>query len=91
MLKLDPRIHAALNCGSNSCPPVGIYKSELIDTQLEESMKTFVLNNAKLKIKVIESTDKNQESTYTLQLNDIFRMYLDDFTKKTGNDKELIN
>ena len=32
---LDPRIHFALNCGANSCPPISTYTPEALD---EESL-----------------------------------------------------
>lgn len=34
MLSLDPRIHFALNCGAQSCPPIAVYKAEQLDAQL---------------------------------------------------------
>jgi len=33
--RLDPRIHFALNCGARSCPPIGVYRPEIVDSQLE--------------------------------------------------------
>ena len=34
LTKLDPRIHFALNCGANSCPPIRIYQSDKLDQQV---------------------------------------------------------
>ena len=31
---LDPRIHFALNCGAQSCPPIRIYQSDKLDQQV---------------------------------------------------------
>lgn len=31
IVKLDPRIHFALNCGSRGCPPVKPYNYQTID------------------------------------------------------------
>ena len=39
---LDPRIHFAINCGARSCPPVGVYRAALIDTQLDLAARNFV-------------------------------------------------
>jgi hypothetical protein len=33
--KRDPRIHFALNCGAESCPPIAAYSRERIDEQLD--------------------------------------------------------
>ena len=30
----DARIHFALNCGANSCPPIRIYEHEKLDQQV---------------------------------------------------------
>ena len=42
----DPRIHFAIVCGSNSCPPVGIYQSNVLDEQLNLAAKNFLNNDA---------------------------------------------
>jgi hypothetical protein len=39
---LDPRIHFAINCGARSCPPVGVYRAAMIDTQLDLATRNFV-------------------------------------------------
>ena len=39
---LDPRIHFAINCGARSCPPVGVYRAETIDAQLDLATRGFV-------------------------------------------------
>lgn len=39
---LDPRVHFAINCGARSCPPVGVYRSEAIETQLDHAARGFV-------------------------------------------------
>ena len=40
-LPLDPRIHFALNCGGNSCPPIRAYDAEQLDTQLDLAARSF--------------------------------------------------
>lgn len=37
----DPRIHFALNCGANSCPPIRIYSSDKLDQQLNIASSSF--------------------------------------------------
>ena len=41
-LGLDPRVHFAINCGARSCPPIGVYRAEAIDAQLELATRSFV-------------------------------------------------
>jgi uncharacterized protein DUF547 len=39
---IDPRIHFAINCGARSCPPVGVYRADAIETQLDLAARSFV-------------------------------------------------
>ena len=39
---VDPRIHFALNCGAQSCPPVGTYRAQAIDQQLDLAARNFI-------------------------------------------------
>ena len=45
---LDPRIHFAINCGARSCPPVGVYRAESIEAQLDLATRTFVNSEVSL-------------------------------------------
>ncbi len=65
---LDPRIHFTLVCGALSCPPIGFYRHEHIDAQLDLAAKNFVDSEA-----VIDLTAK------TVQLSQIFQWYAPDF------------
>ncbi|MCB9795747.1 MAG: DUF547 domain-containing protein [Alphaproteobacteria bacterium] len=40
----DARVHAAINCASEGCPPLraGLYTAEALDAQLDEAMTRFV-------------------------------------------------
>ena len=38
----DPRIHFALVCASNSCPPIEFYDAEKIDRQLDIAARSFI-------------------------------------------------
>ena len=38
----DPRFHFAITCGAASCPPVGVYRGDAIDTQLDLAARNFV-------------------------------------------------
>jgi hypothetical protein len=39
---VDPRIHFAITCGAQSCPPVGAYRAEALDQQLDLAARNFL-------------------------------------------------
>jgi hypothetical protein len=39
---VDPRIHFALNCAAESCPPIRSYMPEEIDEQLEVATRSYL-------------------------------------------------
>lgn len=69
-----PLIHAALNCGARSCPPLRprLYDEDALDAQLEEQMARWVDHGA-----VRREGD-------TLVFNAIFDWYADDFREWDG-------
>jgi hypothetical protein len=67
--KVDPRIHFALVCGSNSCPPIAVYEEGEINEQLDMASEAFV-NSEEV---VIEKDQKR------LRVSRIFKWYKDDF------------
>ncbi len=68
---LDPRIHFALNCASQSCPPIGVYTPENLNIQLDMAASNFIQHEVQIK--------GNQ-----LWLSQIFNWYSRDFGKKNG-------
>jgi Protein of unknown function, DUF547 len=70
---LDPRIHAALNCASRSCPPIAVYDGEHIDAQLDLAMRAFV-----------NSTTRADSSHWSVALSPIFKWYAVDFGGRGG-------
>ena len=46
--KLDYRIHFALNCGANSCPPISFYEFNSINLQLNLATKSFLFSETKI-------------------------------------------
>lgn len=46
--KVDYRIHFALNCGANSCPPVAFYSSDKIEEQLTLAESGFLEESSKV-------------------------------------------
>jgi hypothetical protein len=76
----DPRIHFALNCASNSCPPIGVYSPESLDIQLDIASKNFIHGDLLI----------NKESK-TITISSIFRWYQVDFGDIKGVLEFLIN
>lgn len=66
----DPRIHAAVNCASVSCPALmkGAFTADKLDVQLDAQMKRFILDKS-----------KNQISKDQLKLSKIFKWFTGDF------------
>lgn len=46
--KPDFRIHFALNCGAESCPPIAFYNANEIDVQLEMAEKAFIISRSRV-------------------------------------------
>ena len=68
---VDPRIHFALVCASSSCPPIGFYTPENIDTELTIAARTF-LNSGGAVIDIERGS---------VSLSRIFKWYAVDFAK----------
>jgi hypothetical protein len=66
---MDVRVHFTLVCGSQSCPPIGFYSANDIESQLELATQTFV--NSK-EVEVIPEER-------TLRISQIFKWYRGDF------------
>ena len=66
--KLDPRIHFALNCGSNSCPPIRIYSPKTVQQELDLATQAFLNNNSSFSLQ-----------TNTLTVDELFDCYSSDF------------
>jgi len=69
---VDPRIHFALNCGAQSCPPVGVYRAQAIDQQLDLAARNFINQTVAL------------DSTGRITCSKIFRWYRADFASAGG-------
>jgi hypothetical protein len=70
---LDPRIHFALNCASNSCPPIGIYSPESLDSQLDLVSRNFIQDDLEIEV-----------DSKTITISKIFQWYQVDFGGKDG-------
>lgn len=71
----DPRIHAALNCASVSCPPLlnEAFVAKTLDAQLDRVMTAFIRDDA-----------RNTITADGVKLSQIFNWYKDDFTAAGG-------
>jgi hypothetical protein len=70
--RVDPRIHFALNCGAQSCPPVGIYRAQAIDQQLDLAARNFTNQTVTL------------DGAGRITCSKIFRWYRADFEEAGG-------
>lgn len=77
--KPDYRIHFALNCGAESCPPIAYYEAENIDKQLNIAEEAFIKSNT--------SVNEKEKAVYT---NKIFSWFRGDFGGKKGIKKLLV-
>ena len=70
----DPRIHFAINCASNSCPPIGnrIVTGENLSEQLDKKAFDFINNAANVRF------DHRAKKVY---LSRIFKWFKKDFTR----------
>jgi hypothetical protein len=72
--KADPRIHFALVCGSNSCPPIDVYEESQIDEQLDLVSEAFI-NSDEVTIDRVRKQ---------LRVSRIFKWYKEDFGGTQG-------
>jgi hypothetical protein len=77
IIPFDPRIHFALVCGARSCPPIGFYEADRIDSQLQLAAESFI-NSPQVKILPQEGT---------VSISKIFKWYKGDFG---GNHNALV-
>jgi len=78
---LDPRIHAAINCASISCPrlPQEAFVAATLEQQLDDAMREFV--NSDLHVKL-------DQTRRTAKVSKIFKWFKEDFInyeKSNGN------
>ncbi len=79
----DPRIHAAVNCASKSCPKLrnSAYTAENLDAQLTEQMRAFI--NDPLRNHIL--------SSQSAEVSKIFSWFSGDFTKAQPTVIDFIN
>lgn len=77
---VDARIHAALVCASTSCPPVGFYQADRLDTQLDLAAHNYVTADV----------DVDDEAK-VIRLPIVFHYYEPDFGRRAGVHLFLLN
>ncbi|MFN3916256.1 MAG: DUF547 domain-containing protein [Flavobacteriales bacterium] len=77
--KVDYRIHFALNCGANSCPPVAYYSSANLDKELDSAAYAF-----------LESSSKVDHAKKEATITPLMSWFRADFGGKKGGKKVLI-
>ncbi len=71
--RLDPRIHFALNCAAESCPPIRFYEASQIETQLDLATSAY-----------LETTVRFDPGNQVLELPGIFYLFRSDFSGPKG-------
>lgn len=71
--RIDPRIHFALNCGARSCPPIVIYRSSQLETQLDGATERYLAAEATY-----------DEENNTVSVPELFDWFESDFDGPTG-------
>lgn len=67
---VDARIHFALNCGANSCPPIRVYRDDNIDRALNLATRAFIKQDSNLHVDM---------KSNTITLSKLFDWYSVDF------------
>lgn len=71
--EVDYRIHFALNCGAESCPPIAFYTPEQLGQQLDQAMQAF-----------LESESEWDTANKVLHTTRLFLWFLGDFGGTKG-------
>jgi hypothetical protein len=69
----NPKVHFALNCGANSCPPIRIYYPKTVQQELEQATRAFLKSNSSFSV-----------LTNTLTVDELFIWYAEDFNGTIG-------
>ena len=83
-LNQDPRIHFAFNCAAIGCPALSntAWVASKIENQFDNAAKGFLKDHSRNRVNVADKT---------LELNDIFKWYGDDFNRgKYGSLKNFL-
>ncbi len=80
---LDARVHAAVNCASDSCPPLRgeAFTAKKLDEQLDEQVRSWIAD---------ESRNRFDLAAGKIEISEIFKWFKEDFVRDAGSvDKYL--
>lgn len=78
--KKDARIHFVLNCGAQSCPPLGAINTKKdIEVQLDAATSKFILENVKVDL-----------AAEKVELSRLWKWFRVDFTPEAPNDDKAL-
>lgn len=79
----DARVHAAINCAAESCPPLlnEAFVAERLDRQLESQMRAFVNDS---------SRNRFDRAEGVVRLSEIFKWFQEDFEHDAGSVVEYL-
>jgi hypothetical protein len=77
----EPRMHFAINCASYSCPKLlrDAYTAENVNELMDKAAKEFI------------NSDKNEISTTSAKVSEIFKWYKKDFLQQSASILDYIN
>ena len=73
LAECDPRIHFALNCGAESCPPIRAYEPDRVDEQLDIATRSY-----------LDSTVEYDPEAGTVSIPRVFLWFRGDFGGRSG-------
>ncbi len=78
----DARVHVAVNCASESCPPLynHSFEADKIDSQLDEIFKAF-----------LKDTERNKITKDKIEISKIFKWFSGDFKRDASSIVEYLN
>ena len=77
----DSRVHFALNCGASDCPPVGIYRPETYNEQIDARVRSYLADHARI---------ENRDGQRVLITSPLFSWFRGDFRDHDGVDDFLV-
>lgn len=79
----DARVHAAVNCASESCPPLlnEAFRGKDLQKQLDRQMRAFVNDAAR---------NTYDGKSYEMRISEIFKWFKEDFVRDAGSVKKYL-
>ena len=77
----DSRVHFALNCGASDCPPVGIYRPETYNQQIDARVRSYLAEHSRVEVR---------DGDRVLVTSPLFSWFRGDFRDHDGVDDFLV-